>query len=103
MYGAGAGAGGGQGGEVIVFNFMADVKERLEKLRPDALVTVEPWEHAGVIVRVWWKMGGRKAEVGRLVSVGEISERPGIAEYYVEEIVLQIITEEENAKGSSPA
>ena len=72
--------------DLAIFNFMCDVRDELEKAIPQAFVTVQASRHIAVEINVTWRMGVQKANIGQLVSIGEITERPNIAKYYVEKM-----------------
>lgn len=72
---------------MVIFTFMCDIKNDLQKLMPDALVTVQPHSYCAVEILVSWRKGTQKMNIGQLISIGEITERPKLAVYYTEKIL----------------
>lgn len=69
-----------------IFNFMAEVKERLEELMPDAIVVVQPYKRIGVEIGVRWG-GPKRCGARQIAELAEITKaRFDVVESYVERI-----------------
>lgn len=57
---------------VVVFSFMAEIKERLQSKNPDAIVDVQPHDRFSVSIMMRWRIAEQGYGVHRLVSTHEI-------------------------------
>lgn len=65
-----------------VFDFMANIKERLKESTPDAIVMVEPHKKDCVSIRIEWRVD-RWYGAQQIISVEEIMQRnDDIVGYY---------------------
>lgn len=72
---------------MVIFTFMCDMKNDLQKFMPDALVTVQPHSYCAVEILVSWRKGTQKCSIGQVISIGEITERPNLSLYYTKKIL----------------
>lgn len=75
---------------MVVFSFMAEIKDRLQSKNPDAIVDVQPHDSLSVSIMMRWRTAEQKYGVHRLISTHEIMSHRLAPEQLVSLMVEEI-------------